>query len=292
MAFKLKSPLHAKPMFVNYQKGASVEATGGTIQNPVASGGIEQIRQKPIDVDALVKQSESTEGDFNPRKTARLDIREDKRDIRQAGRTKRQELAADRMNQRYYGSQEDVTKQAASTPETNYVMQNQGDEETKNPVPDFLTSPTQMNEEKPNRAGRPKGSGLLMKMDDTTPLNKKSFQSSQQEKLMSDLGSSPIGFMGLDTVGKIAKGIGNAKDNGGGLGGVIKGVGKSLTGGDTDDKLDKILTAVSGDDQTNPDQGAMMPDQGDMMQDPSALSMNPGFEALPQDVQDDILKNK
>tara|TARA_R110000782_G_C14597030_1_gene390476 strand:- start:136 stop:552 length:417 start_codon:yes stop_codon:yes gene_type:complete len=46
-------------------------------------------------------------------------------------------------------------------------------------------------------------------------------------------------------LGNIIKGIGNAGEYGGGLKGAIKGVGKSLTGGDTDDKLDAILTAVT-----------------------------------------------
>tara|TARA_R100001198_G_C5193805_1_gene185482 strand:- start:300 stop:608 length:309 start_codon:yes stop_codon:yes gene_type:complete len=51
-------------------------------------------------------------------------------------------------------------------------------------------------------------------------------------------------MLGVGQIGKIVKGIANAKEQGGGLKGAIKGVGKSLTGGDTDDKLDRILAAV------------------------------------------------
>lgn len=46
-------------------------------------------------------------------------------------------------------------------------------------------------------------------------------------------------------LGSIIKGIGNAGEHGGGLKGAMKGIGKSLTGGDTDDKLDAILAAVT-----------------------------------------------
>ena len=44
---------------------------------------------------------------------------------------------------------------------------------------------------------------------------------------------------------KVFKGIANRDEYGGGLKGAIKGVGKAMTGGDTDDKLDAILAAVS-----------------------------------------------
>mgnify|MGYP003112514136 CR=1 FL=1 len=47
--------------------------------------------------------------------------------------------------------------------------------------------------------------------------------------------------------GKLIKGFANRDEYGGGLKGAIKGIGKAVTGGDTDDKLDKILAAVSED---------------------------------------------
>jgi len=52
-------------------------------------------------------------------------------------------------------------------------------------------------------------------------------------------------MIGLGQIGNIVKGIGNAKEQGGGLKGAVKGIGKAITGGDTDDKLDAILAAVS-----------------------------------------------
>ena len=45
--------------------------------------------------------------------------------------------------------------------------------------------------------------------------------------------------------GKLIKGFANRDEYGGGLKGTIKGIGKAVTGGDTDDKLDKILAAVT-----------------------------------------------
>lgn len=52
-------------------------------------------------------------------------------------------------------------------------------------------------------------------------------------------------MLGLGQIGNIVKGIGNAKEQGGGLKGAVKGIGKAITGGDTDDKLDAILAAVT-----------------------------------------------
>jgi len=52
-------------------------------------------------------------------------------------------------------------------------------------------------------------------------------------------------MIGLGQIGNIVKGIGNAKEQGGGFKGALKGIGKAVTGGDTDDKLDAILAAVS-----------------------------------------------
>lgn len=52
-------------------------------------------------------------------------------------------------------------------------------------------------------------------------------------------------MIGLGQIGNIVKGIGNAKEQGGGLKGAVRGIGKAVTGGDTDDKLDAILAAVS-----------------------------------------------
>ena len=52
-------------------------------------------------------------------------------------------------------------------------------------------------------------------------------------------------MLGLGQIGNIVKGIGNAGEHGGGLKGAMKGIGKAVTGGDTDDKLDAILTAVT-----------------------------------------------
>lgn len=52
-------------------------------------------------------------------------------------------------------------------------------------------------------------------------------------------------MLGLGQIGNIVKGIGNAKEQGGGLKGAVKGIGKAMTGGDTDDKLDAILAAVT-----------------------------------------------
>tara|TARA_E500000305_G_scaffold440_1_gene356 strand:- start:695 stop:994 length:300 start_codon:yes stop_codon:yes gene_type:complete len=50
-------------------------------------------------------------------------------------------------------------------------------------------------------------------------------------------------FAGIGA-GKIIKGIANRDEYGGGIKGAIKGIGKAATGGDTDDKLDRILQAV------------------------------------------------
>jgi hypothetical protein len=44
---------------------------------------------------------------------------------------------------------------------------------------------------------------------------------------------------------QVFKGIANRDEYGGGLKGAVKGIGKAMTGGDTDDKLDKILAAVT-----------------------------------------------
>jgi len=44
---------------------------------------------------------------------------------------------------------------------------------------------------------------------------------------------------------QVFKGIANRDEHGGGLKGAVKGIGKAMTGGDTDDKLDKILAAVT-----------------------------------------------
>ena len=44
--------------------------------------------------------------------------------------------------------------------------------------------------------------------------------------------------------GQLIKGFANRDEYGGGLKGTIKGIGKAVTGGDTDDKLDRILQAV------------------------------------------------
>ena len=52
-------------------------------------------------------------------------------------------------------------------------------------------------------------------------------------------------MLGLGQIGNIVKGIGNAGEHGGGLKGAMKGIGKAVTGGDTDDKLDAILAAVT-----------------------------------------------
>ena len=49
---------------------------------------------------------------------------------------------------------------------------------------------------------------------------------------------------------KVFKGIANRDEYGGGLKGAIKGVGKAVTGGDTDDKLDRILAAVETQENT------------------------------------------
>ena len=49
----------------------------------------------------------------------------------------------------------------------------------------------------------------------------------------------------LNFLPQIIKGASNAKEQGGGLKGAVKGIGKAITGGDTDDKLDRILAAVS-----------------------------------------------
>jgi len=51
--------------------------------------------------------------------------------------------------------------------------------------------------------------------------------------------------------GKIVKGIANRDEYGGGLKGAIKGIGKAATGGDTDDKLDRILAAVENNESTS-----------------------------------------
>lgn len=48
----------------------------------------------------------------------------------------------------------------------------------------------------------------------------------------------------------VFKGIANRDEYGGGLKGAIKGVGKAVTGGDTDDKLDRILAAVETQENT------------------------------------------
>jgi hypothetical protein len=51
---------------------------------------------------------------------------------------------------------------------------------------------------------------------------------------------------------QVFKGIANRDEYGGGLKGAVKGIGKAMTGGDTDDKLDKILAAVSESKSTAP----------------------------------------
>ena len=221
MAFKLKSPIDATPgpMFKNTQKPTQVQATGSTYKNAIlnstANGGTEEITQRPTTnstIDDLVKKSQSDES-LNPRKEMRLKIREDKLLGKQDARFDRQSEAAKRMSQRYFGD-------PASTPKENSVMQNQENQNTalgKNSVMQNQENQTiaekitdigiPMMEEKPNRAGRSKKSGLLMKMNDTTPLNKKSYKASQKDELMSKISSSPVGFIGLGQVGNIVKGI-------------------------------------------------------------------------------------
>jgi hypothetical protein len=51
---------------------------------------------------------------------------------------------------------------------------------------------------------------------------------------------------------QVFKGIANRDEYGGGLKGAVKCIGKAMTGGDTDDKLDKILAAVSESKSTAP----------------------------------------
>jgi len=50
-------------------------------------------------------------------------------------------------------------------------------------------------------------------------------------------------FAGISP-GNLIKGITNRDEHGGGIKGALKGIGKAATGGDTDDKLDRILAAV------------------------------------------------
>jgi len=53
-----------------------------------------------------------------------------------------------------------------------------------------------------------------------------------------------IPFGKIAAAGKVIKGISNRDEYGGGVKGALKGIGKAVTGGDTDDKLDRILEAV------------------------------------------------
>ena len=53
--------------------------------------------------------------------------------------------------------------------------------------------------------------------------------------------------------GKLIKGFANRDEYGGGLKGAIKGIGKAVTGGDTDDKLDKIQEVKVAEQQIEVD---------------------------------------
>lgn len=57
----------------------------------------------------------------------------------------------------------------------------------------------------------------------------------------------------LNFLPQIIKGAANAKEQGGGLKGAVKGIGKAITGGDTDDKLDRILAAVETKETVQPE---------------------------------------
>ncbi len=57
----------------------------------------------------------------------------------------------------------------------------------------------------------------------------------------------------LNFLPQIIKGASNAKEQGGGLKGAVKGIGKAITGGDTDDKLDRILAAVETKETAQPE---------------------------------------